>query len=490
MLGAAGGGGSGAWPLDPWSAWLGMFYGMLLLLVAFNLLMFAALRDRLYLWYVSFLLISGVYFLGFEGVLPSMVERLGGPMGFHLLMICVISCLASVFGRFFLKTAQYLPRFDKLVLGNIALCLLGVGASPLLGFQGRSAYSQLLGVLSPFLVFIPGILRWRQGYRPARFYVLSWGVLSLASCAFVGLGADFDLGLRVFQIGFLLMLILLTLALVERVRKEREEQELCLQAMARTERMTSLGHIVAGMAHEINNPNNFIHFNLPVLRKYLEAIHPFLARRHEAEPDLRILHLPYRAFWDDLHKLIDNMEHGSRRIAEIVAELKRYTASGAQEGKSPLPLPVVIDRAMRLTGKQLGKMVKRFEVSEQPDLPAVQMSGNKIEQVIVNLLLNAGQAADKEDSWVRLSSRRAVDDPRWVELRVEDNGVGIPARQLDLIFKPFFTSKSRAEGTGLGLSISRKIIEEHGGSISVESTEGCGASFVVRLPACPGGHEL
>jgi len=112
------------------------------------------------------------------------------------------------------------------------------------------------------------------------------------------------------------------------------------------------------------------------------------------------------------------------------------------------------------------------------------MNPGKLEQVLINLLINAGQAADKQPSWVKLGVR-AADARAAVEIRVEDNGVGIPADGLEQIFEPFFTSKGRDSGTGLGLSISQQIVEEHGGTLSVTSEPGQGSCFTVRLPAAP-----
>ena len=127
-------------------------------------------------------------------------------------------------------------------------------------------------------------------------------------------------------------------------------------------------------------------------------------------------------------------------------------------------------------------MVRRFDVDIADGLPAIPMNVGRIEQVLVNLLINAGQAADKEQSWVRLTARLAGERERWVELRVEDNGAGIPEDKLEQIFEPFFTSKGREQGTGLGLSISQRIVEEHGGRLQVESKLGQGTCFTVLLP--------
>ncbi|MFC1609660.1 PAS domain S-box protein, partial [Myxococcota bacterium] len=257
--------------------------------------------------------------------------------------------------------------------------------------------------------------------------------------------------------------------------------------MYRADKMAALGQIIAGVAHEINNPNNFIYFNLPILRKYMEAIIPLLDLRHEEDPDLKILNMPYDVFLQDVFKLLENMEHGSKRITSIVSDLKSYVRSDEDQDRKTEQVGEAIERVMTLVGKQVRKMVKRFEIEVAESLPPVQMNIGKIEQVLINLLINAGHAADKEDSWVKLSARPSTDNDAWVELQVEDNGSGIPEDNLEQIFEPFFTSKGRDQGTGLGLSISQRIIEEHGGKIRVESKLGQGTCFFVLLPAVKEG---
>jgi PAS domain S-box-containing protein len=255
--------------------------------------------------------------------------------------------------------------------------------------------------------------------------------------------------------------------------------------MYRADKMAALGQIVAGVAHEINNPNNFIYFNLPILRRYIEAISPLLEQRLEQEPDLEILGMPYLDFVEDVFKLLENMEHGSERITSIVSDLKNYVRSDEDTERKVEQVGQAIDRVMTLVGKQVRKMVKRFDVEVAEGLSPVLMNLGKIEQVLINLLINAGQAADKEDSWVTLSARPAASAEGWIELQVEDNGAGIPTETQEKIFEPFFTSKGRDQGTGLGLSISHRIIAEHDGKISVESQPGESTCFTVLLPAAP-----
>ncbi len=253
------------------------------------------------------------------------------------------------------------------------------------------------------------------------------------------------------------------------------------QQMFRAEKMASLGQIIAGVAHEINNPNNFIYFNLPILKKYIEAIEPLLLYHKEQNPELKIINMKFDDFMEDLYKLIENMQNGSERITGIVSELKSYIRSSDIDNKKPDSIENVLNLVMTLAGKQVRKMVKNLDVQIEEDLPLVNMNPSKLEQVFINLLINAGQAADKENSFVKVKARKS-DFSEWIEITVEDNGCGIPERNKSKIFDPFFTTKSRESGTGLGLGIAQRIIYEHGGKIIVDSKEGEGSTFTVLLP--------
>ncbi len=256
------------------------------------------------------------------------------------------------------------------------------------------------------------------------------------------------------------------------------------QQMYRSDKMAALGQIIAGIAHEINNPNNFITFNVPIMKRYVEMMQPMIESHLKKNPDLEILNMPYRVFIDDVYKLLENMQHGSRRITKSVSELKDYVHDGAaEETKTPESLQDVADQVMVLVGKQVSKTVKKIEVKIEDNLPKVRMNAGKIEQVLINLIINAGHAADKEDSKIVLSMNTKSNDKSKIQIEVKDNGSGIPGDIMDKIFDPFFTTKGREAGTGLGLAISQRIIHDHGGSILVESVEGEGTKFLIELPS-------
>ena len=128
-------------------------------------------------------------------------------------------------------------------------------------------------------------------------------------------------------------------------------------------------------------------------------------------------------------------------------------------------------------------MVTHFEVNVAENLPPVMMNSGKIEQVLINLIINAGQAADKENSWIRMTADKQGEH---VLISVEDNGAGIPDAIQERIFEPFFTTRARESGIGLGLATSQRIIEEHNGQISFHSTYGQGTSFTVQFPIYQG----
>ena len=277
--------------------------------------------------------------------------------------------------------------------------------------------------------------------------------------------------------------------------RDKEEQ----QRLLRADKMAALGRLMAGIAHEINNPNNFVTFNIPVLREYLDHVERVLRRMAEAEPGLRVGRQPYRDFLTDIRQLLDDMEHGSERITGIVSQLKTYVRGHEEPEKRPEDFPEAVRRVVTLVGKEMDRTVRRFVVDVPDDLPHVVMHSGKIEQVLVNLLLNASQAVDKDDSVVELRARvvertPGKDDAKrigkgpelGVEVRVRDNGCGVRPEVRERMFDPFFTTKEPDQGTGLGLSIAQRIIEEHGGRIEVESTPGEGTEFRFVLPVRSG----
>ncbi len=248
-----------------------------------------------------------------------------------------------------------------------------------------------------------------------------------------------------------------------------------------SEKLASLGMLVAGIAHEINNPNNFIFFNTPILRSYLKFLLPIVDEYVAAHPEMQAFGRPYPVFREDCFKLLDNIEHGSTRINQMVRNLREFVRERGKGEMRRIDLKQVVEKGISICLGRIKKYVKTFESNIPEGLPALVTDPLAIEQVVVNLLINAAQAADKKDSWVRLTIISQKESDGEVIIEVSDNGCGMDTETQKKIFDPFFTTKAVGVGTGLGMSISHRLVTELGGCIEVRSELGKGTDFRVRL---------
>ncbi|RZB30628.1 MAG: hypothetical protein SRB1_02908 [Desulfobacteraceae bacterium Eth-SRB1] len=251
--------------------------------------------------------------------------------------------------------------------------------------------------------------------------------------------------------------------------------------LMKSEKLSSLGLLVSGIAHEINNPNNFISFNIPILRDYLKELIPIIDDYVEGHQDFALFGMSYPEFRKDIFKLLDNMEHGSHRINATVSRLKEFTQRRDRGEKRRVDLKEVIEKGIAICKSQIDKMVKFLEVSIPEDLPPIFTDPQSLEQVLINLLLNAAQAADKEDSRVRINVVPGKTRRDHLMIEVSDNGCGMDDETIKKIFDPFFTNKTPGTGTGLGLYVCHNLIDGLGGRIKVKSAPGEGSTFQIIL---------
>jgi signal transduction histidine kinase/CheY-like chemotaxis protein len=259
------------------------------------------------------------------------------------------------------------------------------------------------------------------------------------------------------------------------------EAKVMERQLIQSEKLASLGLLVSGIAHEINNPNNFISFNIPILMDYLTEIVPVLDGHAQMHPDYEIVGMPYTEFRQDLFKLVENIEHGSKRINATVSGLKEFSRKKEHSEKQWVDLKSVIEKGVAICRSQINKVVKSFEVNIPDTLPLIHTDPEIIEQVIVNLLINAAQASNKSDSWIRLQVSMGNSWQDHVSIEVSDNGCGMDETTMKKIFDPFFTTKDPGRGTGLGLYICHSKVEAMGGHIEVDSQTDVGSVFKVVL---------
>lgn len=259
------------------------------------------------------------------------------------------------------------------------------------------------------------------------------------------------------------------------------EARLMERQLMQSEKLASLGLLIAGIAHEINNPNNFISFNIPILKDYLDGVMPVLDDYAKTHPDYTTSGMPYPEFREDLFKLIGNIEHGSKRINGTVSGLKQFSRSKDRSERQWVDLRSVIERGVAICRGQIKKTVGSFSMNIPDSLPRVYTDPEVIEQVIVNLIINASQAADKAKSWITLGIHVENSWRNHVIIEITDNGCGMDETTRNRIFDPFFTTKAPGEGTGLGLYICQSRLEAIGGRIEVRSDVGIGSTFRVIL---------
>lgn len=268
---------------------------------------------------------------------------------------------------------------------------------------------------------------------------------------------------------------------VIRLASDLTERIVLREETARAAHLAALGELAAGMAHEINNPTSLILLEMPILQEVFRDISEILEEHSRVHGDFFCGGLRYSKMRKELPEMIAEILNGAERIKHIVEELRDFSHPTESNQFQTIDLNNVVRKALHLVSTQVKKTTDHFSVSYASPPPKCLGSLQRLEQVVINLVLNACQALpDRERSLT-------ITVGSWPEhrrnfIRVSDTGIGILPEHIKLITDPFFTTRRAVGGTGLGLSVSTRIIEEHGGSLHFASKPGEGTTVTIELP--------
>jgi signal transduction histidine kinase len=251
--------------------------------------------------------------------------------------------------------------------------------------------------------------------------------------------------------------------------------------LIQAKKMTALGTLVSGVAHEINNPNQLVLMNARVLSDAWQDARTILDAYDQEHGAFWLGGLPYAEMREALPALVHDVHEGARRIERIIDDLRDFARPHHRGAPETFALNQAVQRALRLLTHVIRRKTTRFCIDLAPDVPPVCGDSQQLEQIVVNLVVNALEALPEPERQVTVTTRFEPAD-HCASLSIEDEGVGIASEHLARLCDPFFTTKQESGGTGLGLAITSTLVKAHGGRLTFASELGRGTRALVTLP--------
>jgi signal transduction histidine kinase len=526
----------------------GLYLGIMLVMILYNLFIYFSVRDKSYLYYVVYIILIMLTQTGLQGYPFQFLWPDWPWLAIHadIFSPSLVGVASLAFLHVFLRTREYTPRLYKITYlfytvyaVNITLAIFDI-------YKPSFILMEMNAMLVTIYIFIVALIIFIRGYRPARFFLLAWTSFLVGVCIFIlkdfGVFPFNDITRYTMQTGSAFEVILLSFALADRInilKKEKEEsqaralevlkenehiiteQNVMLETKVKertnelslanlelnktfnhlketqsqlvdSEKMASLGQLTAGIAHEINNPINFVKSNIKSLKRTVDEIKGLLERYVGLKPDgaiaekLAEIHqaaqeIDVRYSIQEIDELVLGIDEGASRTAEIIKGLRSFSRLGEDDLKK-----CDVHEGLNSTLVLLNNQTKDLFIIEKQygDLPEIDCYPGTLNQVFMNVLNNAIQAVSENHGDDKLGhiTIKTRQDNTHAYIHIKDNGPGISSEIKTKIFDPFFTTKAVGKGMGLGLSIAYNIMEKHHGKICVVSELGHGCEFILTLP--------
>jgi signal transduction histidine kinase len=268
------------------------------------------------------------------------------------------------------------------------------------------------------------------------------------------------------------------------VSEQREAQQALKESQGhlyQAQKMEALGTLVAGVAHEINNPISLIMFNLPIVRRVWQDLLPIITQSAPSATSRKYGGFSLDYLQSHFGRLIDDMDMAANRVSKIVRDLKHFSRQSHVSEKEPLQINDAVTNAVRLARATIRKTGVELSLALGEELPVVIGNLPSIEQIVLNILINAAQAIDGGQGQIKIRTGLRKSDGS-VFVAITDNGCGVSPAIADKIFDPFVTDKQNRGGTGLGLAVSYSLVQAHHGSITFDAADG-ETTFTIWLPS-------
>ena len=520
-----------------------MYIGVMLVMFFYNIFLYLNTKDRNYLYYVLYILFVTLTQLTFHGFIDKYL-----PSSLNYLKVHSVYLFGAasglVFMQNFIDTKKYLGKLNYIITFFIVVDLIAIGLAFADQFQLSYTFVNINAGLGSLVVLIVAIYIAYKRNRSARFFLLSWSLFLSSVIVFVMK----DYGIIEYNLfskyallyGSALEVTLLSIALADRInllKKEKDraqakalavanenariiqqqntvlEQKVIERTKALTEtnnsltvalndlkqaqtqlveseKMASLGQLTAGIAHEINNPINFVTSNVKPLHRDIAELYKLQERTESVitangltldEVNKIKTEIDYEYLKTEINYLLKGIHEGSARTAEIVKGLRIFSRVDEDDIKLA-NINEGLDSTIIIVNNQLNNKI--VIEKEYENLPLIDCYPGKLNQVFLNLITNGIYAVkqkykDQEGGKLVIKTELSGSD---VKITISDNGVGMNEATKNKLFEPFYTTKPVGEGTGLGLSIAYNTIKKHNGTISATSELGSGTTFVITIP--------